>query len=199
MRPSPSQSSSETARQAARREKSLNKIPAMQRVAMALEQASSSPLSAKSEVEVPGIKKSIEVVGDSDAGVGFAIGALPPLLPLTNGAFQNAVEDTESDIVSQFTRPQLQTPPLKHALTRAKYSIPILWPLPRRIHATRPLPHRQMRQLQGQKMKMEALARMFSPISTLSLTPIGRSCVSTFVRRPRKMSISSSTPAKQPK
>lgn len=101
MRPSPSQSSSETARQAARREKSLNKIPAMQRVAMALEQASSSPLSAKSVAEVPGIKKSVEAeVDDSGAGVGFAIGALPPLLPLTNGAFQNAVEDTESDIVS---------------------------------------------------------------------------------------------------
>lgn len=100
MRPSPSQSTSESARQAARREKSLNKIPAMQRVAMALEQASSSPLSAKSEAKASGIKKSIEVADDSDAGVGFAIGALPPLLPLTNGAFQNAVEDTESDIVS---------------------------------------------------------------------------------------------------
>lgn len=101
MRPSPSQSSSETSRQAARREKSLNKIPAMQRVAMELEQASSSPLSAKSEVEVPGIKKSIEVeVDESDAGVGFAIGALPPLVPLTNGAFQRVVEDVEPDIVS---------------------------------------------------------------------------------------------------
>lgn len=98
MRPSPSQSGSETSRQAARREKSLNKIPAMQRVAMALEQASSSPLSAKSEA---GIKKSVEIeVGESDAGVGFAIGALPPLVPLTNGAFQSAVEDIESDIVS---------------------------------------------------------------------------------------------------
>ncbi|OBT69936.1 hypothetical protein VE03_00414 [Pseudogymnoascus sp. 23342-1-I1] len=110
MRPSPSQWSSETSRQAARREKSLNKIPAMQRVAMALEQASSSPLSAKSEVEVPGIKKSIEVGEDSDAGVGFATGALPPLLPLTNGAFQNAVEDTESDIHPDFVAPPSSHP-----------------------------------------------------------------------------------------
>lgn len=101
MRPSGSQSSSETSRQAARREKSLNKIPAMQRVAMDLEQASSSPLSAKSEAEAPGIKKSIEAeVDDSGAGVGFATGALPLLLPLTNGAFQSPVEDVESDIVS---------------------------------------------------------------------------------------------------
>ncbi|OBT90124.1 hypothetical protein VE02_00894 [Pseudogymnoascus sp. 03VT05] len=110
MRPSPSQSSSETARQAARREKSLNKIPAMQRVAMEIEQASSSPLSAKSVAEVPGIKKSIEVVDDSDAGVGFAIGALPSLLPLTNGAFQNAVEDTESDIHPDFVAPPSSHP-----------------------------------------------------------------------------------------
>ncbi|ELR03415.1 hypothetical protein VC83_06931 [Pseudogymnoascus destructans] len=116
MRPSPSQSSSETSRQAARREKGLNKIPAMQRVAMALEQASSSPLRAKSVAEVPGIKKSIEVVDDSEAGVGFAIGALPSLLPLTNGAFQNAVEDTESDIHPDFvappsSHPRYSTPP----------------------------------------------------------------------------------------
>lgn len=95
-----SQSGSETSRQAARREKSLNKIPAMQRVAMELEQASSSPSSVISEVEVPEIKKSIEVdVDDSGAGVGFAIGALSPLLPLTNGAFQSPMEDIESEIV----------------------------------------------------------------------------------------------------
>ncbi|KFY80775.1 hypothetical protein V499_00393 [Pseudogymnoascus sp. VKM F-103] len=110
MRPSPSQSTSESARQAARREKSLNKIPAMQRVAMALEQASSSPLSAKSEAKASGIKKNIEVADDSDAGVGFAIGALPPLLPLTNGAFQNAVEDTESDIHPDFVAPPSSHP-----------------------------------------------------------------------------------------
>lgn len=71
----------------------------MQRVAMELEQASSSPLSAKSKAGVPEIKKSIEVEVD-DTAIGFAIGALPPLVPLTNGAFQNAVEDLESDIVS---------------------------------------------------------------------------------------------------
>jgi hypothetical protein len=95
-----SQSSSETSRQAARREKSLNKIPAMQRVAMEIEQASSSPPSAKSEADVPGIKKSIEVdVDDSGAGVGFATGALPPLLPLTNGTFQSPMEGVESEIV----------------------------------------------------------------------------------------------------
>ncbi|KFY93511.1 hypothetical protein V498_04379 [Pseudogymnoascus sp. VKM F-4517 (FW-2822)] len=111
MRPSPSQSSSETSRQAAKREKSLNKIPAMQRVAMALEQASSSPLSAKSAVEVPEIKKSTEIeVDDSGAGVGFAIGALPPLLPLTNGAFQSAVDDTESDIHPDFVAPPSSHP-----------------------------------------------------------------------------------------
>ncbi|OBT77813.1 hypothetical protein VF21_03275 [Pseudogymnoascus sp. 05NY08] len=125
MRPSPSQSSSETARQAARREKSLNKIPAMQRVAMEIEQASSSPLSAKSVAEVPGIKKSIEVVDDSDAGVGFAIGALPSLLPLTNGAFQNAVEDTESDIHPDFvappsSHPRHSTPPASSDETTAR-------------------------------------------------------------------------------
>ncbi|KFY15342.1 hypothetical protein V492_02057 [Pseudogymnoascus sp. VKM F-4246] len=111
MHPSPSQSGSETSRQAARREKSLNKIPAMQRVAMALEQASSSPPSAKAEAKVPAIKKSIEVdVDDSGAGVGFAIGALPPSLPLTNGAFQSPVEDVESDIVSYFHRAAIANP-----------------------------------------------------------------------------------------
>ncbi|KFZ11599.1 hypothetical protein V502_07487 [Pseudogymnoascus sp. VKM F-4520 (FW-2644)] len=108
MRPSPSQSSSETSRQAARREKSLNKIPAMQRVAMELDQASSSPLSAKSEA---GIKKSVEIeVGESDAGVGFAIGALPPLVPLTNGAFQSPIEGEESDIHPDFVAPPSSHP-----------------------------------------------------------------------------------------
>ncbi|KFY45154.1 hypothetical protein V494_01121 [Pseudogymnoascus sp. VKM F-4513 (FW-928)] len=111
MHPSPSQSGSETSRQAARREKSLNKIPAMQRVAMALEQASSSPPSAKAEAKVPAIKKSIEVdVDDSGAGVGFAIGALPPSLPLTNGAFQSPVEDIESDIHPDFVAPPSSHP-----------------------------------------------------------------------------------------
>lgn len=120
MRPSPSQSGSETSRQAARREKSLNKIPAMQRVAMELDQALSSPLSAKSKGEVAGIKKSIEIeVGESDAGVGFAIGALPPLVPLTNGAFQSAAEDVESDIVSKFYQTSISNPAIK-ACTNAR-------------------------------------------------------------------------------
>lgn len=67
---------------------------------MEIEQASSSPPSAKSEAEVSKIKKSIEVdVDDSGAGVGFAIGALPPLLPLTNGTFQSPMEGVESETV----------------------------------------------------------------------------------------------------
>ncbi|KFY65212.1 hypothetical protein V497_01471 [Pseudogymnoascus sp. VKM F-4516 (FW-969)] len=83
----------------------------MQRVAMEIEQASSSPPSAKPEAEVPEIKKSIEVdVDDSGAGVGFATGALPPLLPLTNGTFQSPMEGVESEIHPDFVAPPSSHP-----------------------------------------------------------------------------------------
>jgi hypothetical protein len=101
MQPSTSQSSNETSRQAARRERSLNKMPAMQRVAMELEKASASPSGANAGYKDSNIKNSIEIEPeDSDAGVGCTIGALPPPLRLTNGAFQSAVEVIESDTVS---------------------------------------------------------------------------------------------------
>jgi len=89
------------ARQDAKREKSLNKIPAMQRVAMELakEAASSSPT-------VTQIEDSVEVSGawepESEATVGFATttDALSPFKSLFSNARHTLKNGIQEDLVS---------------------------------------------------------------------------------------------------
>lgn len=94
-------SSQSSAKQDAKREKSLNKIPAMERVAMELarESASSSPTKA-------GIEDSVEVNGagepESEAIVGFATTteALSPFKSLSSTARHTLENETQEDLVS---------------------------------------------------------------------------------------------------
>lgn len=88
-------------RQAAKREKSLNKVPAMQRVAMELAQALSSPSPIMSDIEKSDVKMTdSSEAEDSDAGVGFASSALPPFKSLSGSARQSLESETGVDIVS---------------------------------------------------------------------------------------------------
>lgn len=88
------------ARQDAKIEKSLNKIPAMQRVAMELarEAASSSPTTTQ-------VENSVEVSGaepESEATVGFATttDALSPFKSLFSSARHTLKNETQEDLVS---------------------------------------------------------------------------------------------------